>query len=762
MINREREVLIGPAHKKRKQNSYQQDNTFTSNNSLSKMLLIGTLTILIYVLPWIFTTFTEEYYEITKNFFLIVCVSILIMVWGVTTIIKKRVILFKTPIDWAMLAIVLVSLFSTLFSINIDTSIWGFQMRLTGGLVSTLTLAITYYLVVNTINSKTTVNFLLKSILYSFSLLGLFTIIKSFGLLDSLFIQLINLDPAWSYLRHPLFTTTGNPNSLAFLFLTALPLSIFLLINNKSSTRRQMLIGFLISVILIIAISITTIASLQDPFRVSIWLIIFFVLGISIFFTQKQLKTRRIYLSLNLSLLLLAIIGAFFALNNDTQLKFKEFLNNTLKTEFNFSRYYDIPTNTSLAVVSGTYNKFGTKGVLIGTGLDTYGYNFPQFRPFEQNFQLNWYENYTRSNTQIESLLINNGLIGGGIIIILLAYFILNFIFSKIIKSGKLSKDQNLVGFSLVLLIFLTSFFLIYHTVTLLFFYWLIFGLGFKLYMMENPDEAVRVEAQFKFINRLNPEKSISLAPYIFTAITVIGSVILIFSITVNFFSEKYYSESLKLVSEKNYDAAYDKLVASVNINSSRDYYHQKISSVALSKLEVISQTGTDNTISDIQKQKDLSAQNYLLKLINVEIEQSIKLNPENHENFQNAAVIYKRLTELTQGKQYGNEALRAIEKSIAKNPNNPDNYLLLGYIWQFNADKNLKSEAEKAYLEAYRLQPSYALTIIQLGGYLEYVEKYTEALKLYQISLDDIYFEESKFNQYLKEKIVELKGKTD
>lgn len=732
--------------------NYRQGST-SEKISLSKLLIIGTLTLLIYIIPWVFTITTQEFYEITKNYLLLVGGSILIMIWGVTTIIKKKVILYKTPIDLAIFAGLFSIILSTIFSISNDTSIWGYQMRMTGGLISYLLLISIYYLIINTVQSKETIKFLLKAVVYSITLLGTFTLLKAFNVFDGLFSRLSLINPNLDFLNSPLFTPTGNPNSLTFIFIIALPLSLFIFINKKRPSVIDTIVGLLASAILVMACAVTSITTGTDWPRLITWLLIAGIVITALIYSFKIPTKNSGRTAVHVVIILLTIFGFFFA--NDSNFRVK------LNDNLNFSRYYDVPFQTSWQVLTGTYNKYSLKSLLIGTGPDTYAYEFPQFRPIEQNFQSNWVDNYTRSNTQIESTLITSGLLGFASFI-LLGYFIIKFLKTKIFRPEIILKKRSLFSMAMVMIVFLVSYFLTYHSITLLFFFWIIFALLFKFYTIIYTKEESRYEADFKIVNRANPGKEGSLAPYIFTGILITAALTMIFFVTINFNAETYYNNGLKLSANNDFDNSYDKFVAAVNLNSNRDYYHREIATVALNKLDAVILTAQLNVAKTTpeEAQQNQTIQDYLLTLINSEINKAILLNPENHENWQRAAVIYKKLTELSQGKQFGNETLQAIQKAISLNPNNPDNFLLLGYIYQYNADPQLKAIAEKAYLKAYDLQPSYALSIIQFGSYLEYIEKFDDAKKLYTVSLDKFYPTDSSVNTFLQQKIAAMNEK--
>jgi len=724
-----------------------QQKPATGKTSLSQLLIIGTLTILIFIIPWIFTTNTEEFYEIAKNYLLLVGVSVLVMVWSITTIIKKKVILYKTPIDLAIMGGLISMILATIFSVNTDASIWGYHMRMTGGLISYVILIAIYYLVINNIHSKETVKFLLKAIVYSITLVALFTLLKGWHVFDDLLINLVNAHPNLDFLRSPLFTPTGNPNSLTFIFVTALPLSLFLFINKKRPSAKDTIIGLLSSAVLLLACTLTSITSGIDWTRLITWILIAGIVLIAFIYNARIPAKNSGRMAVYIIMILLAVFGFFYA--NDSGFR------NKLGSNPDFSRYYDIPSATSWQILTGTYNKYSFKSFLVGTGPDTYAYMFPQFRPLEQNLQPNWMDNYTRSNTQIEAVLVNSGILGFASYA-LLVFFILKFLFQKIFKTTIISKKRSLFSMALVVIVFLVSFFLTYHSITLLFFSWIIIALMFKLYTIMYPKEEAWREIDLKIIDTNYPEKPRNLAQYVFSATGILAAMAVIFYVTINFKAESYYNSGQQLVTDNNYDAAYDNFVAAVNLNNGRDYYHREIASVALNKLGVIVQAAQNvsNKTTTDQLQQNANTEQYLLSLINDEINKTLALDPEDHENWQQAALIYKGLTELAQGQQFGSEMLQAVQKAISLNPNNPDNFLMLGYIYQYNSDAKLKALAEQAYLKAYDLQPSYVYSIIQLGSYLESVPKYQDALNLYTVSLEQFFATDSSMNKFLKSRI--------
>ena len=729
-------------------------NIAKTQRSFLEIFILWILTALIYLMPWIFLTYTEEYYEITKNSVLLIGISVLIMVWAIDIITKKKLVLYKTPIDLVIFITLAILIISTIFSISPDTSLWGYHTRISGGLISSLLLITIFYLVINTVKTKQGIFFLLKNILFSISSIGLFTILKSIGVFQNIFTEIAKQDPKMEFLNNGLFSPTGNTNALPFLFIMAIPLSFFLYLNRKNAKDTGIVIGLITSIILLVAITITTLSIVPTYFRVLVWAVLLGFLIFNTIYTSKVNKGSLGKLFISICLCLFAIF-AFGATSDST-------ISTKLAEKLNFSRYYDIPMDTSWDVISGTYSKYSIKSFFVGIGPDTYAYAFPQSRPESQNLQPNWFENYTRSNTQIESILVNNGIFGL-LGMIIFGYILLNFLFKKIFVNDNWINNRTIFGLGIFIILFIISFFATFHSISFLFIIWLTLGLFFKLFIMlsGNVNEN-RIEANFKIINNKDPDKSTNVAPYLFSIIMILVSLVVIIATTVNYASEIFYSRAMELTANSKFDESYDNLVYAVNINGQRDYYHKEIASVALSKLDSVVQNAKKDeaNLNDQQKSQLVTTQQYLLTLINSEINKAILLNPNNYENWQRAALIYKKLTELSGGTQFGGDTLKAIEESINRNPTNPDNYLLLGYIYQFNSDTTLKTYAQDAYLKAYNLQPTYALSIIQLGSYFEYIGRYSDALQLYSVSRANVYVNASAVNTFLTEKIAEINTK--
>ena len=134
----------------------------------------------------------------------------------------------KTPLDWPILTLLIIALFSTLFSVHRSSS---FQ-----ALLLLLNYVVIYYLVIHTVRSREKLRELLWVILGTGAFLAIYGLIKFSGL---------NIFPWFQYDDLPDFgaltSTYGNPNNIAGFFAMTIPLVLGLLLADRRGKRSQVL-----------------------------------------------------------------------------------------------------------------------------------------------------------------------------------------------------------------------------------------------------------------------------------------------------------------------------------------------------------------------------------------------------------------------------------------------------------------------------------------------------------------------------------------
>lgn len=134
----------------------------------------------------------------------------------------------KTPLDWPILILLLVVLFSTLFSVHRPSSFKA--------LLLLVNYVVIYYLVIHTVRSREKLRILLWVILGTGAFLAIYGLIKFSGL---------NILPWFHYADLPDFgaltSTYGNPNNIAGFFEMTIPLVLGLLLGDRRGKRSQIL-----------------------------------------------------------------------------------------------------------------------------------------------------------------------------------------------------------------------------------------------------------------------------------------------------------------------------------------------------------------------------------------------------------------------------------------------------------------------------------------------------------------------------------------
>jgi hypothetical protein len=218
------------------------------------------------------------------------------------------------------------------------------------------------------------------------------------------------------------------------------------------------------------------------------------------------------------------------------------------------------------------------------------------------------------------------------------------------------------------------------------------------------------------------------------------------FSILRNYLSEVAYKKSVDSLIVEDYKNANDFIVEAIRKNKNRDYYHIQATKVALALLKQSSESEQNEDTDALQL--------YYVKVINREIEEAISINEVNYNNWEVASVVYKQLIDLTQGKLYGDQTLTSATKAVELNPFNPNNYITLGYVMKYNTNEELQVKAEEVFIQAYRLNPRYPLSIFALGSYWEFVEKYDDAKQLYETSLNTHFINDTEMADLLRDRI--------
>lgn len=278
--------------------------------------------------------------------------ALVLILFYVFNVMRYREIdLKRTPVDIPILLFLLVSLISFFNSRYINASITEF--------IRLVNLALVFYIVVNFIDTREKIKRLLNIILITGTGIALFGLLQYLGVIEKFW---------WSN-KGFLSATYVNHNHFAGLMEMMIPLSIGMILSEKERSKKSLYVYSLLILVLAFLLSM----SRGGWFSLTISMIFMAVV------IARRGKARYIVLT---AALVLVTIGIFAAKAVDINLLLNR-----------ISSYKELDFSGRLEIWKGTLGIIKDNW-LLGTGLGTFIYNFPKYRPAG----LNAFVNYTHSD----------------------------------------------------------------------------------------------------------------------------------------------------------------------------------------------------------------------------------------------------------------------------------------------------------------------------------------------------------------------------
>ncbi|MBI2036710.1 hypothetical protein HYT17_03710 [Candidatus Microgenomates bacterium] len=100
---------------------------------------------LFFFVPLIFLPVTSELFEFNKMILTYAATALIGGFWAVKMALAGRFSIQRTPLDIPILLFLISQVISTILSIDVHTSIWGYYSRSNGGLLSIISYIFLYY-----------------------------------------------------------------------------------------------------------------------------------------------------------------------------------------------------------------------------------------------------------------------------------------------------------------------------------------------------------------------------------------------------------------------------------------------------------------------------------------------------------------------------------------------------------------------------------------------------------------------------------------
>jgi tetratricopeptide (TPR) repeat protein len=434
----------------------EQIQTSESKLSFSKVQrylfwgLLFLLPLAIFPFPWDWTERSMSILILTIST-LIVAVELLKIIWdGKTNILKSA-------LDVGLFLLLFSMLLSSLFSLDLNTSLWGIDGRLGNGLIVFISIILVTITARTFINTEEELKYTIFAFLGGFFVNNILSILSFFG------VNIWEIIPVYRALHSPglpLLRSSGVQILLSFvnLILCINLIGEYLIKKEKES---QLIISSVFGVLSIFSILLFSLN--QGVFVVILSLVVLMLFSIFLIGRVRLEKgTQR-------EILIFCLVTAAIILIPFSLLQVPSIRGNFVSEDFNLLTEINLGNQISWIVSSSVLVTSFARAV-IGLGVDTFSIAYNLHRPMDIGLLAFNDITFYKAGSEVLTQLTNNGLLW------LLIWFFFGYLIGKSfivdLKSIKLSKDvvnnwRLLTVNTAIVLIYLSSFFVTYSVLVL-------------------------------------------------------------------------------------------------------------------------------------------------------------------------------------------------------------------------------------------------------------------------------------------------------
>lgn len=649
-------------------------------NVLSKVVKYS-IYVLVFLLPLFWLPFSFEMFEFSKLYLLFFLVSLGFFAWLAKMVIYDKEIRFKrSPLDYFVLGFLFVAVLSAFFSVDKDSSVFGFYGRFSNGLIGLLSLGALYFLVTNNVGVKpkaqnsndksnpkpaTQISEILNLFLYSAGavvLIGYLSIFRVWQMVGAFWPQVM--------MQRTFNPVAGSLEGLTIFLAVIVVLLTGILLTKSRNFKFQTIFYW---ALLLASLGLLVIVDFTMAWVVLLATLVLFV-GLSLWKRLFRENVNRLLIPI----LLIIIAAALIPLKPiNLALPQEQVLSQSMSWQVGFGEA------TS-----------GIKSGFLGSGIGTFHYDFAKEKPVEINQTWLWQIRFDRAGSHMAEVLGTMGFLGILSCLGLIGMFLLISYF--------LISNRSSLPFLMTFLALIVGQFVYYQNLTLAFAFWLMLGL--TVVAWQKPIE----EKVISFKNF--PELSLILS----TVVIVLAIAVLAFYyFGVNFYlADVNYNQGLRFLGEDRVE----KMEKAVDLNPYSPRYR-----VALSR------TYFYEALQELQKPQgerdSRMIENRVARAIN-EARTAADLQPKFVANWENLGIIYREIGGVAQGA--ADWGVKSFEKAISLEPTNPVLYTELGKLYAALGDNQ---KAKEKFRQAIEKKPDYSEALIQEALILEREDVLGEAI---------------------------------
>ncbi len=621
--------------------------------------------------PLVFFNQMTEFYEMPKMVFLVVSTVLLLGLWIFSWIVKGRVVITRSPLDWPLIFLLIVVLISTYFSNSRYEAIFGNFPRVHGSAVSWVIYILLYFVTVSHLKDLAKIKMFLNVLYGSAVVVAALTLLSFFHIfLPFDFAKAVN------------FTPTGSTfSTIAFLMLL-LPLPILSIITPNKFMPLPLAV--------VLAILFGATVALTGSVPSLIVLLVAFALC---FFLSKPHQVKK---TLPLFLVTVVVVGLTLAL------AYVPFSGNSLQQlEANFPKEIQLPFVESWKVSVSSFRD----APFFGTGPSSYLFNFTTYKPAEFNLLPFWNFSFDTAYNEYLQVLGTLGIFGFLAVIYFVIVIIVNSWRNLAIDTQDSRQDNTHVLLPAMAMSGLLSIVLFaIHASTEVSIVATFFVLAVLMMAQKSIRERV-TELSLGIKASTVDNRQIDLFPVILFVVYVIAAVAVLYN-TVTMVAADYNHRQALLTANTNGALTYQYLQRAESLNPQVDLYRVDMAQTNFALANAIAarakpaQNGKGLSLSTQDKQ---TIQTLLSQSIS-EARVGVVLSPRSARNWEVLASIYRNISGVAQNSLAF--SLSAYGQSIQLDPLNPTLRLDVGGIYYVTKNYD---QAIRFFTDAANLKPDYA-----------------------------------------------------
>ncbi len=635
-----------------------------------------TLLIIAGVTPLLMFNQTTEFYEIPKLIFLIFTTVLLLGLWVFSWILKGKISISRTPLDLALIFLLLAVIVSAFFSPTRLISIYGNLPRVHASAVAWVMYILLYFLAVSHFRKFKNIKYLLYVLCGTGVVLSIISLLSYF----QIFLPI-------SFAKSVNFTPTGSSFSTIAYLMMLIPLPILSLVN------RNKYMPFPLAAALATLFGTVIVLISSVPYIVVLALIFVACLLIS---RPQQVKSNFKYfvgpaviVALFAVLTYLPLTGPFGYFHN---------LGN------NFPKEIQLSLPVSWKVTASTFRD----APFFGTGPSSYSFNFTSYKPAEFNTLPYWNFSFDTAYNEIFQLLATLGLFGLGAFVVVLAIVLraskrnLSFRSSDTVEENEAPVILPALALSAIVAVVL----LVLHATTLVSIVMTLFI--FAAFMMAQKPIREKVTELSLGIKATTSGGRFDLFPVLVFGLYLVVAVFFL-NRAVKAVAADYYHRQALSQSLKDGSLTYKYLQRAESLNPNVALYRVDMAQTNFALANAIAlqkgptEANPQGTLTDNDKQ---TIQTLLSQAIN-EGRMAVALSPRSAANWELLGSIYRNITGVAQNAL--EFSLASYGQAIQRDPLNPALRVNVGGIYYagknyplavrfFSDAANLKSDYANAY----------------------------------------------------------------